>query len=633
MLGSGSAAVELCRRITTSLYVDHSVCSQDIVTNAGRIWLARLFTDKRNGDWSETPRAMRPLPRKCVALVRPLLIALLGPVPVAGVHACSAARAPTERRALPTIVYDVTQLNPIRVSGVLVPTTTEEIVDAIVRHQGPISIGGARHSMGGQTAIPGAVQIDMRHFDRILAFDPAGKTITVQTGIRWRQIQERIDSANLSVKIMQAYANFTVGGSLSVNAHGRYVGFGPIVSSVRAIKMVLATGEVVEASRSVRRDVFDGAIGGYGALGVITEATLELAENVRLKREQVTMPVRSYPDYFFRHIRDADTVVFHNGDIYPNDYTTVHAESYVRTSEPLTVTDRLTPRGQSYRLNRLALWIVSEWSFGKDLRRQVIDPWRFRGPEVAWRNYIASSNADQLEPASRASTTYVLEEYFVPVERFNDFVPAMRAIFRRYRPNILNVSIRHAKPDSETILSWAPREVFSFVIYYKQKTDRRSQREVGEWTRELIDVAVRLGGSYYLPYQLHATREQFLRAYPRAPEFFALKRRLDPTNKFQNMLWDKFYQPRSANGPSDCRPSESRVWADRPQRAHTSPTMIVGYQVTVCGAQHPLVRTIPQSKGSAGDNATVQAEDSNATISRAIRVAGRSPPARPSTRR
>lgn len=54
---------------------------------------------------------------------------------------------------------------------------------------------------------------------------------------------------------------------------------------------------------------------------------------------------------------------------------------------------------------------------------------------------------------------------------------------------------------------------------------------------------MRLGGSYYLPYQLHATRAQFLRAYPRAPEFFALKKRLDPTNKFQNMLWDKFYQP------------------------------------------------------------------------------------------
>ena len=103
--------------------------------------------------------------------------------------------------------------------------------------------------MGGQTAAPGALLIDMRHFDRILAFDPLAKTITVQTGIRWRQIQDRIDSANLSIKVMQSFANFTVGGSLSVNAHGRYVGFGPLIGSVRSIKIVLADGEVVEATR------------------------------------------------------------------------------------------------------------------------------------------------------------------------------------------------------------------------------------------------------------------------------------------------------------------------------------------------------------------------------------------------
>jgi len=31
---------------------------------------------------------------------------------------------------------------------------------------------------------------------------------------------------------MQSYANFTVGGSLSVNVHGRYVNQGPLILSV-----------------------------------------------------------------------------------------------------------------------------------------------------------------------------------------------------------------------------------------------------------------------------------------------------------------------------------------------------------------------------------------------------------------
>ena len=140
-------------------------------------------------------------------------------------------RMPLERPAAAPFVNDVSLLNPIAVSRVITPSATEQIAEAVRRHPGPIAIGGARHSMGGQIATAGALHIDMRRFNRILAFDPVRKSITVQAGATWRQIQEAIDSSNLSVKIMQTYANFTVGGSLSVNVHGRYVGLGPLILS------------------------------------------------------------------------------------------------------------------------------------------------------------------------------------------------------------------------------------------------------------------------------------------------------------------------------------------------------------------------------------------------------------------
>src|SRR5207237_1248320 len=97
-------------------------------------------------------------------------------------------RAPIEPSAGPLIVNDVSQLNPIHVSEILAPATTEEIAEAVRDHAGPISIGGARHSMGGQIATNGALYLDMRHFNRILDFSPSQKTITVQAGTTWRQI-------------------------------------------------------------------------------------------------------------------------------------------------------------------------------------------------------------------------------------------------------------------------------------------------------------------------------------------------------------------------------------------------------------------------------------------------------------
>src|SRR4029078_1331756 len=166
----------------------------------------------------------------------------------------------------------------------------------------------------------------------------------------------------------------------------------------------------------------------------------------------------------------------------------------------------------------------------------------FRGNPITWRNYESSYDVSELEPTSREASTYVLQEYFIPVDSLMVFVPRMRQILQKHDVNAVNVSIRHALPDPGTYLAWAPSEVFAFVLYYRQGTDPESRRAGGRWTRELIDAAVASGGRYYLPYQPVATRAQFAAAYPSSTELFAVKRKVNPTGKFTNALWD-LYQP------------------------------------------------------------------------------------------
>jgi len=54
-------------------------------------------------------------------------------------------------------------------------------------------------------------------------------------------------------------------------------------------------------------------------------------------------------------------------------------------------------------------------------------------------------------------------------------------------------------------------------------------------------------GTYYLPYQLHATKEQFHKAYPRVNQWLEQKKHLDPENIFRNIFWQK-YGGNSING-------------------------------------------------------------------------------------
>jgi FAD/FMN-containing dehydrogenase len=438
---------------------------------------------------------------------------------------------------------DVTALNPISASMVHRPHSKEEIAGLIRNNAGPISIGGARHSMGGQIGNEGTVHLDMREFDKVVQFSESEKEITIQSGITWRKVQEFIDPYFLSVSIMQTYSNFTVGGSLSVNVHGRYIGQGPIIHSVKSMKVILADGNLVECSPQQNADIFYGVIGGYGGLGVIAEVTLQLTTNIKVERQSEVMPVEAYSDYFTKYVDNDTTLVFHNADIYPNDYKRVRSVSYVQTEKPLTIDDRLVPLNKNYRMERFAMWMVSEMYGGKWMRQKIADPIFYSRDKVVWRNYEASYDAMELEPTSRENYTYVLQEYFVPVTQFDSFVPVMTEILQRYNVNVINISIRHARKDKGSLLAWAEAEVFCFVLYYKQGTKSADKNEVGNWTRELIDAAIDHEGSYYLPYQLHATEEQFKKAYGNASKFFSLKAKLDPTNKFRNMLWDKYYKP------------------------------------------------------------------------------------------
>lgn len=85
---------------------------------------------------------------------------------------------------------------------------------------------------------------------------------------------------------------------------------------------------------------------------------------------------------------------------------------------------------------------------------------------------------------------------------------------------VVNVSIRHSHPDPGSLLAWATEEIFALVLYYKQGTSRSECETVAIWTRELIDAVLVCGGTYYLPYQPHARRDQFHRAYPGAAALF-----------------------------------------------------------------------------------------------------------------
>jgi len=435
------------------------------------------------------------------------------------------------------LVPNVTGLYTIEVARVEAPVTTQDVSLLVRTWPGKVAVGGGRFSMGGQVALRGGLHLDMRAMNRLVYLQAMAKVVRVQAGMRWRDLQDVLDPLNLAVKTMQSYANFTIGGSVSVNAHGRYVGHGPVGNTVRALQLVLADGSVVEASRDAHAELFGAAIGGYGAVGVITEVELDLADNVRIERVMTRVPLEAYVRHFEQKVLADAACVLHNADLVPPRFDLPTATTWRKSGKALTEQQRLIPRGQRYRIEKTAVWAATELT---SLRRKVIQPLQAGSHPVTWLNHEASLDVAEIEPLNREHYTYVLQEYFIPKRNFVAFAQGMASVLLRNAAQAINISIRHSPPDGLSLLPWAKEEVFAFVLYYKQELDAVAQDAVAKWTRELIGLALQHQGRYYLPYQRHATPEQFNQAYPEAATLRELKRMVDPLGKFSNELWAKY---------------------------------------------------------------------------------------------
>lgn len=448
------------------------------------------------------------------------------------------------------MVDDASRLNAVRMAEVWTmpgdlpaeqaeAALAETLASARLRGR-KVSIGGARHSMGGQSLYPDGVLIDMSQYDHF-QIDEQTQRLVAQAGARWSQILPQLDSRQLSIGVMQSNSSFTVGGSVSVNCHGWQHDQPPICSTVQSLRIMTAQGDVVRCSREQNAELFSLAVGGYGLFGVILEVELRLVPNRAYRPERRLVSADDYARQFSRLVEHGPATGMAYGRL------RVTQEQFLEQAV-LNIYRIDASQGQPPPLSRAgyeglrrALFRGSASSdYGKQLRWQAessLEP-RVRTGLVS-RNTLLSEPTDVFENRSQQSTD-VLHEYFVPHGRLGEFLTSARTIVPRHDANLLNVTIRSLQEDRDTFLRYADGPMFSLVMLFEQSRTPAAERAMQAMTVELIDAALAVGGRYYLPYRLHATAEQFARAYPQAGEFFRRKRKYDSSELFQNRFYARY---------------------------------------------------------------------------------------------
>ncbi|WP_405156444.1 FAD-dependent oxidoreductase [Paenibacillus sp. FSL K6-0108] len=147
----------------------------------------------------------------------------------------------------PYLITDYSRLHPVKVERVVQGHEEQQLVELLqdARDQNlTISIAGQRHSQGGHTYYKDGIVIDMTSYNKVLEVDVDAKKVRVQAGATWADVQRAINPYGLAVKNMQSQNIFTVGGSISVNAHGRELHQGSLIQSVDSLRLLTADGQI-----------------------------------------------------------------------------------------------------------------------------------------------------------------------------------------------------------------------------------------------------------------------------------------------------------------------------------------------------------------------------------------------------
>lgn len=402
-----------------------------------------------------------------------------------------------------------------------------------------ISIAGARHSMGGHTVYPKGIIVDMRSYDW-MELDASNNILTVGAGAFWAKIIPYLNQYGKSVAVMQANNSFSVGGSLSVNCHGWQAHTPPIVSTVESFRLVNAKGEVVKCSRQSNKELFSLALGGYGLFGIILDVELRVVENPMYRLKSYLIDSEDYMNRYEALIDKQSQVgmVYGRINVNPAHFMEEALLSFFyidsnATPIPLTKVGFEGLRGGLFRGS-----VSSE--YGKNLRWKVEKgaAHLFSGKRFL-RNQLINEGVELIQN-SQDGYTDILHEYFIPREAVGRFIKALKVIIPQYPVNLLNITLRHVSKDRDTYLPYAQQDVLGFVMLYHQAKNPAAEKAMKALTQRLIDEAIALKGTYYLPYRLHATKVQMYTAYPMASRFFLLKRKYDPNETFQNLFYEAY---------------------------------------------------------------------------------------------
>jgi FAD-linked oxidoreductase len=411
------------------------------------------------------------------------------------------------------------------------PRSDLEVAEAVRRAKDAgqtVKVVGTGHSFTDIACTTGRM-MSIDDLNRVVAVDGDQCRITVEAGISIHRLNEELAVRGLALANLGDIDRQTIAGAISTATHGTGATFGGLATFVRALELVTADGDVLRCSADEEPEVFHAARVGLGALGVVTQVTLQCVPAFNLHHVEQRRRLDSV-------LEELDELVDRNEHF--EFYWMPHTESCAtiannRTEDPPVIKS-------AYKQWRAEVFYPN-YFFGA-----VVAAGRVVPSLVPRLNNLVADGVGTTELTNRSDrilcstrlVRFVEMEYSVPRARARDAVRGVRDVIERNELRIgFPIEVRFTAPDDIPLSTAHGRDCCYVAVHVPRGVDFEP------YFRGVEGLMNELNGRPHWGKMHYQTAATLAPRYPEWDRFQAVRRKLDPEGRFANAYLDRVLGP------------------------------------------------------------------------------------------
>jgi xylitol oxidase len=392
------------------------------------------------------------------------------------------------------------------------PSTMDELREVVLAAPSVRALG-SRHTFNDLADDDGLL-VSTAALPPTIRVDEAARAVTVGGGVRYGDLARSLQSSGWALHNLASLPHISVAGAVATATHGSGDRNGNLAAAVRGLRILRADGETVELARG--DPGFDGAVVSLGALGVVTEVTLDIQPTFGVQQRLFeNLPWDALTARF-----DAITSAAYSVSVFTTWAEDVASLVWLkeRDGEHAAATDDFFG-AQAVREARHMIPTMEVRNVTEQLG--VVGPWSERLSH--FRFEFTPSNGAEIQ-----------SEYLVPRATAVEAIEAVRALGPLIAPVLLVSEIRTVAADGLWLSS-----AFGTDVVALHFTWVRDQAGVEAVLPALEDALLPLGARPHWGKVFLDRGGVVPGLYPRLGDFAALAAEFDPAGKFRNRFLDR----------------------------------------------------------------------------------------------